>query len=84
MRFIIFLDPHNCLAVSDSVGNIFFYAVTPSKIKNKLIKQKLYKTTPLTKNNEEQFPATAIAFNNKNKYFLLGDEFGNVTFWDLS
>jgi hypothetical protein len=53
MRFIIFLDPHNCLAVSDSVGNIFFYAVTPSKIKNKLIKQKLYKTTPLTKNNEE-------------------------------
>lgn len=35
MKKVIFLDPHNCLACSDSLGNLFFFGVSPSKLKTK-------------------------------------------------
>lgn len=40
MKKVIFLDPHNCLACSDGIGNVFFFGVTPSKLKNKLLLKK--------------------------------------------
>lgn len=43
-----------------------------------------YKTIPLTKSEMEKFPATAMAFNPDNNYLVIGDEFGSITFWDLT
>ena len=84
MKKVLFLDPYPCIVTSDSIGNICFFAINPHPLKNKCIIKKEYKTIPLTKNKEERFPALAIAFNPVNKYFLIGDEFGSVTIWDLS
>ena len=41
-------------------------------------------TTPQTKNTEEKFPVTHMAFHKSFKYLVLGDDFGSVTIWDLS
>jgi hypothetical protein len=54
-----------------------------SKLKNKLLTRLVYKTTSAT-NTFEQFPVNCLAFYDKSNYLLMGDEFGNVTVWDLS
>ena len=69
IKQVKFLNPFNCLAASDAVGNIFFYGIAPSKIKNKLFYQKSYKTTPQTSSSsEEPFPVTYF-----NHFYLEGE-----------
>ena len=71
VKQVLFLNPYHCLAASDSVGNIFFFGIAPSKIKNKLMLQKSYMTTPQTKVDAEKFPVTYFNFFNSDKLKLL-------------
>ena len=83
VKKVIFLDPHDCLCATDGQGNVSFYAVHNSKKKNNEILSKGYITKSVSK-VDEKFPVTAVAFNSKLKYLILGDEFGNIVVWDLT
>ena len=61
IKKVLFLDPYDCLVATDSFGVVFFIAIGQSKFKQKVILQKVYKTTSLT-NKEEQFPIMAISY----------------------
>jgi hypothetical protein len=71
LKKVIFLDPHNCMCCSDAVGNVFFYGIVPSKMKNKKIFEKTYLTTSQTNTNAEKYPVTHIAFNHLLSLLLL-------------
>lgn len=56
LKRVIFLDPHDCLAVCDSTGNAYFYGVHDSIFKNKEILRKQYLTRSLISKNDDVFP----------------------------
>ena len=83
IKKVLFLDPFDCLAASDSEGNVLFFTVGTSKFKNKEILRMEYKTLSAT-NHLEKFPVSCMAFSAPKCLLLLGDEFGNVALWNLS
>ena len=82
MKKIKYLDPHDCLFVSDSIGKVYFVGVLQSKFKNKIMLEKEYTTISLT-NKEETFPVMAVDFFSDKKLLFLGDEMGNIKIWYL-
>lgn len=42
------MDPHDCLVIADAVGNIMFFSLAQTKIKNRLLFTKIYKTNSVT------------------------------------
>jgi hypothetical protein len=74
----LFLDLWDCLVATDSIGTVYFIGVGMSKFKQKIILEKVYRTTSLT-NKEEQFPIMALSFYAKEQLLFLGDELGNIT-----
>lgn len=88
---VLFLDPFDCLVATDSFGTVFFIGVGLSKFKQKVLLQKVYRTTSLT-NKEEQFPVMALSYFRDKGLLFLGDELGNikvivikyVQIWDLN
>lgn len=83
IKHILFLDHYDCLVAADSIGNIMFFAVGFTKLKNKLLCQKQYMTLSAT-NSLENFPIQCMSFHSKRGLLLFGDDFGNVTVWDIS
>lgn len=83
IKKVLFLDPFDCLAASDSEGNVFFFAVGTSKFKNKELLKMEYKTLSAT-NHLEKFPVSCMAFSPSKYLLLLGDEFGNVALWNIA
>ena len=79
----MFLDPHDCLVAADAYGIIYFIPIGSSKVKNKVVLTKSYRTISLT-NKEEQFPITAMGFCPNTNILFLGDEFGNIKFWNIT
>jgi hypothetical protein len=48
----MFLDPYDCLIATDANGIVFFVGIGSSRFKQKILLEKVYKTTSLT-NKEE-------------------------------
>jgi hypothetical protein len=46
IKQVKFLCPFHCLAAADSAGSIFFFGIAPSRMKNKILTNKPYTTTP--------------------------------------
>lgn len=83
IKHILFLDHYDCLVAADSIGVIMLFAVGFTRLKNKLLLQKQYTTLSAT-NSLENFPIKCMAFHSKRGLLLFGDDFGNVTIWDIS
>ena len=83
IKKIIFLSPHPYLVSSDSSGRLSFWAVYPNPNKNNYICSIYYYAPSFTK-TLERFPIASLAYDSERKYLLLGDEFGNLSVWDIS
>jgi len=83
IKYVLFLDHYDCLVAADSIGNIMFFGINSTKLKNKLLCSKQYETMSAI-NSLEKFPIKCINFHSKRAQLIFGDEFGNVTIWDVS
>jgi len=79
----VFLTGYTYLVACDDQGRLTFWTVLPNKNKNIPIFHLQYKAETNTK-SKENFPVSAMAFNEQNRCLYLGDDFGYVAIWDLT
>lgn len=83
VKAVKFLNPHNCLVSSDLSGYLYFWAVSPSNIKNTLLLKIVNKVTKDT-GGVDNCPVRALEWNTTSDILYGGDDLGNIHSWNVS
>ncbi|CAG9329654.1 unnamed protein product [Blepharisma stoltei] len=77
-----FLNPHNCLVACDLSGNLYFWAISPSNVKNTLL-VKTQNTVENEMGGTDSSPIQALAWSQNLQTLFTGDDSGNLRQWKL-
>lgn len=84
VKQVIFLNPHfPCLISADLAGFIYFWAVSPSRIKNNLV-LKIRNIVETASGTNDYSPVQSLAFDHESMSLITGDESGRVKIWNLT
>mmetsp|Transcript_25721 Transcript_25721/g.45135 ORF Transcript_25721/g.45135 Transcript_25721/m.45135 type:complete len:913 (-) Transcript_25721:3141-5879(-) len=84
VKQLIFLTPHfPCLISGDLAGYIYFWAVTPSRIKNNLV-LRIRNIVETAAGTQDYSPVQSFAFDPSSMSLYTGDESGRVKHWNLT
>lgn len=79
----MFLCPFEIILCVDIDGKILFIGGPYSRLRNLLILEKEYLANSVS-NKLESFMVLSVSFHAKERLLILGDEFGNISIWNLT
>jgi len=77
------MGEHDCLVSADLDGYLYFWGITPSPRKEKLL-AKVSNINESEIKTEDWFPIKAMDFDIHNNCLYTGDEMGNLNKWDCN
>jgi hypothetical protein len=83
VKNVLFLDPHNCLVSVDLAGKMYFWATTPSRIRNTLLIE-IFNVVISATGEDDYCPIRTLVFEEEMQILFTGDDNGNIRKWNLA
>lgn len=80
VKNLLFLNPHDCLASCDLAGKLYFWATTPSRIRNTLLLE-VYNIVISSTGEDDYCPIRALVFYQQEDILFTADDNGNIRKW---